>query len=136
MVKENPSTEPGSPRWFIDLDWCEQNDRSFLILAQGCLCPWCREQLKADEISAAKLVATIRDCCSKLPSFITGELPILAIILRLFLANGNEPLNLAELGRRLGECRGGATYCPSVDFLSRLLKDERYYGIRRVLTSI
>ena len=134
MVKENLSTEPGSPRWFIDLDWCEQNDRSFFTLAQGCLCPRCREQLKAGEISAAKLGATIRNCCSKLPGFITGELPVLAIIFRLFLANGNEPINLAELGRRLGEWRGGATYPPSAEFLSRLLKDERYYGIRRVLT--
>ncbi len=134
MVKENLGTEPGSPRWFIDLDCYEQNDRSFLILAQGCLCPRCREQLPAGEISAAKLVATIRDCCSKVPGFITGELPILAIIFRLFLANGNEPLNLAELGRRLAEWWGGGNYPPSAEFLSRLLKDERYYGIRRVLT--
>jgi hypothetical protein len=133
MVKENLGAEAGSPRWFIDLDWCEQNGRSFLILAQGCLCPRCREQLKTGEISAAKLVATVRDCCSKLPGFITGELPILTIIFRLFLANGNEPLNLAELGRRLGEWWGGGTYPPSAEFLSRLLKDEWYYGIRRVL---
>ena len=134
MVKENLGMEQGSPRWFIDLDWYEQNGRSFLTLAQGCLCPQCREQLQADEISVAQLVANIRDCCSKLPGFITGELPILAVIFRLFLANGNKPLNLAELGRRLGEWRGGATYPPSAEFLSRLLKDERYYGIRRVLT--
>lgn len=126
--------EQGSPRWFIDLDWYEQNGRSFLALAQGCLCPQCREQLQAGEISVAQLVANIRDCCSKLPGFITGELPILAVIFRLFLANGNEPLDLAELGRRLGEWRGEATYPPSAEFLSRLLKDERYYGIRRVLT--
>jgi hypothetical protein len=134
MVKENLGTEQGEPRWFIDLDWYEQNGRSFLTLAQGCLCPRCREQLKVAEISVAKLVANIRDCCSKIPGFITGELPILAIIFRLFLANGNEPLNLTELGRRLGGWRGGDTYPPSAEFLSRLLKDERYYGIRRVLT--
>lgn len=134
MVKENLGTAQDSPRWFIDLGWYEQNGRSFLILAQGCLCPRCREQLQAGEISAAKLVATIRDCCSKIPGFVTGELPILAIIFRIFLANGNEPLNLAELGRRLGEWRVGDTYLPSAEFLSRLLKDERYYGIRRVLT--
>ncbi len=134
MVKEKLGTEQGGQHWFIDLEWCEQNDRSFLILAQGCLCPRCREQLKAGEISADKLMANIRDCCSKIPGFITGELPILTIMFRLFLANGNEPLNLAELGGRLGEWRSGATYCPSAESLSRLLKDERYYGIRRVLT--
>ena len=134
MVKENLDAEQSKPRWFIDLDWYRQNGRSFATLAHGCLCPRCRERLKAGEISEAELAANIRDCCSKLPDFITGELAILAIIFRLFLANGNEPLNLAELGRRLGEWWSGATYPPSAEFLSRLLKDERYYGIRRVIT--
>ena len=101
MVRENLGAEQGGPRWFIDLDWYEQNGRSFLTLARGCLCPRCRERLGAGEISAAQLVANVRDCCSKLPGFITGELAILAIIFRLFLAGGNQPLNLAELSEML-----------------------------------
>jgi hypothetical protein len=133
VVKENPGTELGEPRWFIDLDWHERNGRSFLILAQGCLCPRCRERWETGEISATELVDNIRDCCSKLSGFITGELAILAIIFRLFLASGNEPLGLAELGKKLSEWLVGDTHRTSAEFLSRLLKDEGYYGIRQVL---
>ncbi len=134
MVEESLGTEQGEVSWFIDLNWYEQNSRSFLTLAQGCLCPRCRERLKAGEISAADLVANIRDCCSQLPGFITGDMAILAIMFRLFLANGNQPLGLAGLSKGLSEWLGGETHRTSAEFLSRLLKDERYYGIRRVLT--
>lgn len=132
MAKESLNMEQGAPRWFVDLDWYRQNARSFAGLAQGCLCPRCRGRLGRGEISEAELVANIRDCCSQLPGFITGELTILASVFRLFLAGGNEPLDLAELSRRLGERLGEESYRASVEVLSRLLEDERYYGIRRV----
>ncbi|GAI07324.1 unnamed protein product, partial [marine sediment metagenome] len=47
---------------------------------------------------AADLLTTIKDCCSKTPGFITDKLPILGSIFRLFLANGNQPLDVEELG--------------------------------------
>jgi len=132
VAKESLNTEPGTPHWFVDLDWYRQNARSFTALAQGCLCPRCRQRLEKGKLSEAELVANIRDCCSQLPDFITGELTILASVFRLFLAGGNEPLDLAELSRRLGERLGEESYRASVEVLSRLLEDERYYGIRRV----
>ncbi len=131
-MEENITTDQVRPGWFIDLDWFQQNDRSFSALAQCCLCPKCRERLKG-EISAADLLATINDCCSKTPGFITGELPILESIFRLFLANGNQPLDLEELGRQLSEWRGRDTYRTSAEILSRLLKTDQYYGLRQVL---
>ena len=134
MVKEKLGAQQSKPRWFIDLDWYKQTGRSFATLAQGCLCPRCRERLKAGEISEAELAANIRGCCSRLPGFITGEMAILAVIFRLFLANGNQPLTLAELSKGLSEWLGGNNYRTSVEVLSRLLEDERYYGIRRVLS--
>jgi hypothetical protein len=122
-------------RWFIDLDWLEQNNRSFLVLAQGCLCPKCRERLEEGkkEISAADLISSIGDCCSQTPGFITDRLPILEGIFRLFLTNGNQPLDLEELGKQLGEQRGGDSRRTSVEVLSRLLGNERYYGLRQVI---
>jgi hypothetical protein len=129
--KEDTSTNQVSPQWFIDLDWYEQSNCSFFALAQGCLCPKCRERLKR-EISAADILATIEDCCSKTPSFITGQLPILESIFRLFLTNGNKPLDLEELGRQLIEWRGGDTYRTSAEILSRLLAGDQYYGLRQV----
>ena len=131
MDKEDTNTNQVSPRWFIDLDWHQQNNRSFLALAQGCLCSKCQKRRKK-EISAEDLLATIKDCCSKTPDFITDKLPILESIFRLFLANGNQPLALEELGRQLSEWRGGDTYRTSAEILSRLLAGDQYYGLRPV----
>ncbi len=131
MNKEDTSTNQISPRWFIDLDWFQQSKRSFSTLAQGCLCPECQARLQG-EISTADLLTTVKDCCSKTPDFITGELPILESVFRLFLANGNQPLDLEELGRQLSEWRGGDTYRTSVEILSRLLSSDQYYGLRQI----
>jgi len=129
--KQDIITDQISPRWFIDLDWYHQNNRSFLALAQGCLCPECRVQLKEGEISAADLLTAIKDCCSKTPGFITGRLPILGSIFRLFLANGNQPLDLEEMGRQLSDWRGAETFGTSAQVLSRLLESDQYYGLRQ-----
>ena len=131
MDKEDTSTNQVSPRWFIDLDWHQPSNRSFSALARGCLCPKCRERLKG-EASSADLLTTIKDCCSKTPNFITGKLPIFESIFRLFLANGNQPLDLEKLGRQLSEWRGGDTYRTSAEILSRLLASDQYYGLRQV----
>lgn len=117
-------------RWFIDLDWLEQHNRSFLALAQGCLCSKCTKKQKDTEpISPAELISGIEGCCSKSSEFITSELPILDSIFRLFLANGNQPLSLQELSKQLAKRRGDSPRT-SVEVLSCLLGDERYYGLR------
>ncbi len=129
-MDEDITTEQVRPDWFINLDWFQQNDRSFSALAQSCLCSKCRGRLKG-EISAADLLTTIKDCCSKTPGFITGELPILECIFRLFLANDNQPFDLQELGRQLSDWRSGDTYRTSAEILPRLLKSDQYYGLRQ-----
>ena len=120
-------------RWFIDFDWLEQNNRSFLALAQGCLCPKCCERLAKSkkQLKAPALLAHIRDCCSQAPAFATDKLPVLESVFRLFLANGNQPLGLEELGKKLAEQRD-ASQRVSPEVLSRLLGNERYYGLRLV----
>jgi len=94
----------------------------------------CRERLKSGgaEISASELLSTIKDCCSKTPGFITRKLPILESIFRLFLANGNQPLDLEELSEKLRELLEGDTRRTSTEVLSRLLSHDRYYGLRQV----
>jgi len=132
MDEESITTDQVKPCWFIDLDWYQQNNRSFSGLAQGCLCPKCREQLKGGEVSAADLLATVKDCCSKNPGFISGNLPILESIFRLFLANGNQPLDAEELGSQLAQWRGGDTGRTSAEILSHLLESDQYYGLGQV----
>ena len=134
MDQVSTNTEQSRPRWFIDLDWLQQNSRSFSTLVQSYLCSKCRERLKVEkgEISADDLLLAIRDCCSKTSGFITDRLPILESIFRLLLANGNQPLDLEELERRLSEWWGGEAYRISTEILSRLLENDQYYGLCQV----
>ena len=130
--KKEISTDQPMTRWFIGLDWFQQNNRSFSALVSSYLCPKCAKQLSAEgkENPPDALLATIRDCCSHVPDFITDRLPILESVFRLFLANGNQPLELEELGNQLSELRGGDISRASPEILLRLLKNDRYYGLQ------
>jgi len=132
--REEVSTEESHFLWFIDLNWLKLNTRSFLPLAQAGLCPKCRQRLGEGEgePSVDDLLSSLRDCCSKTPEFITPNLPILESVFRLFLANGNQPLDLEELGKQLSEWRGGDTFRTSAEMLFRLLSSDQYYGIKPV----
>ena len=133
MVEEDIGVEQPVERWFIDLDRFPQNNLSFFALGRECLCPACRQRLTAPpaEIAAGDLLAAISDCCSKMSGFMHGDLPILESVFRLFLANRNQPLDLDELARELNERRVGGIYRTSPQILSRLLKNNRYYGLGR-----
>jgi len=132
MDKESIATDQVKPCWFIDVDWYQRNNRSFFGLAQGCLCSKCQEGLKGGEVSAADLMARVRDCCSKKPGFISGNLPILESIFRLFLANDNQPLDAEEVSGELVQWRGGDAARTSAEILSHLLESDQYYGLKQV----
>ena len=134
MTEEDVTTDQASPRWFIDFGWYQQSNRSLSVLARDYLCPECRERLTLSGagVPADEMVATIRDCCSRAPGFISSRTPILECVFRLFLANGNQPLDLEELGKELSERLGGDTYRTSTEVLSPLLSRDRYYGLRQV----
>ena len=129
IVAEKPKT-----RWFIAQDWFQQNNRSISPLLQNYLCPKCAKKLSSGkkENSPDVLMAAIRDCCSHTPDFINEHLPVMESVFRTLLANGNQPLNLEELGEQLRERRGGDTYHSSPEILSRLLVNDHYYGFGQV----
>lgn len=122
--------DPVTPRWCIDLEWYQQQNRSFLSLAWGYLCPKCSGKLKGKNTSVTGLLSKLKNCCAKSKDFITADLPITESIYRLFLANGNQPLNLEELGKRLSQLGNGDTYriTPTPEILRSLLESDRYYG--------
>ena len=128
------NTELLEQSWFIDLDWYRLNRRSFTTLAQRSLCPKCykRLQVKTGEIAAAGLFKAIKGCCSKEPGFISGRLSLLESMFRLFLANGNQPLNLEALVGQLRKWRGEGQHRPAAGVVSRLLASDQYYGLRPV----
>jgi hypothetical protein len=128
------SVEQEETRWAIDPEWFKANSRSMLALVKSGLCSKCRKRLDSGGKwgSLDDLMTAVRKCCSNEPDYINGGLPIMESVFRLFLANGNQGLDLIELGRQLSERRGVDTYRTSVEVLSRLLKYDKYYGIRPV----
>lgn len=134
MDSKEMSAECEEQNWHIDVGWLEQNSRSFSSMAERCLCPDCRKWFKNEQTrpSAEELFANIKDCCSGTTGFISGTTPIMESAFRLFLANGNQSLDLIEMGRQLSDWRGIDTYRTSLDVLSRLLNKDMYYGIRPV----
>jgi hypothetical protein len=133
LVEEDINAEQPTERWFINLDWFLQNNRSFPALAGRCLCPACRQRLMVPpaEVTAGDLLGAISSCCSKKSGFIHDSLPIMESVFRLFLANKNHPLDLEELSQGLNERRGRG-YRTSSEMLSRLLKSDCYYGLGQV----
>jgi len=130
MTKDDISTDQPRPRWFIDPDWYLQHGRAISALLHGCLCDDCRKKLSKEDNqpSDAELLNRIRECCNQSTGFITGQMPILESLFRLFIACGNEPMTVEEMGRQLSERRGGDITRTSEETLLRLLKNDRFYG--------
>jgi hypothetical protein len=126
------TTTPSEAQWCINLNWLKTNKRSFSTLAGDKLCAKCRKKLKTDtgEVKPADLLKAIQSCCSRNPDFITSALPFQESIFRVFLANGNKPMTLTELGQQLVQRRGADTSRTTVAFLSRLMQNDDYYGIK------
>ncbi len=134
MVKKTPP-KASVTGYAIDLEWYEQNHRSFAHAVRASLCDKCKRKIEGKEMPPHKIVAMIKGCCSKETGFINGRQPILESVFRIFLTNGNKPIELEELSKLLAEQRSGDTSRTAPQILSRLLHKEEYYGIRPVSTS-
>jgi len=119
-------------RYFIDLDWYQQQERSFATLTESRLCPTSRKKEKTK--SEAALLRTISQCCSKRDGFIAPNMPLLEMIFRLLLANGNQPLELGQMQEQLQKWLGDSSNARdlSVPKLKRILSNDKYYGLRPV----
>jgi len=116
--------------YFIDLDWYRQQERSFATLASSRLCPTSRKKEKTK--SEAVLLRAIKQCCSKRDGFVTPNMPLLEMVFRTFLANGNQPLNLEQIQEQLQTWLGDSSNARdlSIPKLKRILDNDRYYGLR------
>lgn len=117
-------------RYFIDLDWYKQQERSFATLVASRLCPTSRKKEKTK--SEAILLRAIKQCCSKRDGFIAPNMPLLEILFRIFLANGNQPLDLEQIQEQLQKWLGDSSNARdlSIAKLKRILDNDRYYGLR------
>ena len=138
MTSEHQEGQMGQ-KYFLDLEWYKDNNRSFDVLAQNRMCPdsfkgWNIET--SDDNSSttprsADAIAEIQRCCSKKPEFTNPNLTVMEILFRTLLSSGNQPLTLGELEARMREWVGGWDgRVINEDVLKRLVEADYFYGIR------
>jgi hypothetical protein len=102
----------------IDFDWWKQHDGNWRIYLYGYLCPEHREVFSNSEDnqsidwvdavtgevhSVDGLQHVLMTHCAKQPDFITTNTALVDAAFRVFLSNGNAPLNSAQLAEILGK---------------------------------
>jgi hypothetical protein len=145
--------EEDKPRYYIDEKWFTAHNKSFRAVAQTRMCASCRKKLGTEVQErvptidsrgrvvyemrsvpfASNPLTEIRRHCSKESGYLNAETPVVEALFRVFLANGNQPIDLDTIREQL------ATYVPSGDrprtytpeLLTRLLESDNRYGLRR-----
>ncbi|MBI2911545.1 MAG: hypothetical protein HYY05_05330 [Chloroflexi bacterium] len=129
---------PPPPLLSIDLAWYERTQRSLAALLVSRLCGQAgahagdRRTDGSGEPLIEELLADIERCCSGRPGFVTPRTPVLEAVFRAILANGNRPLPMPEVRRRLMGWLALHEASPviSEERLVRLVESDNFYGIR------
>lgn len=124
----------------IDFDWWKGHDRDWRVFLRSFLCEEHQalfENLDNDEtidwvdpdtgevIEVDGLQHTLISHCAKQDGFLTDKMSVVESVFRVFLANGNKPLNSVELGERIGR---------PADTILRTFSGLRVYkGIRPII---
>ncbi len=145
--------EEAKPRYYIDVKWYDEHERSFRAVAQTRLCEACKEKLGTETQErvptidprtgrvvfemrsvpfAQNPMSVIRSDCSKKREYITSETPLAEAIFRVFLASGNQPMEAErvreELGNYVAMSERPHNYGP--ELIERVIKADNYYGLR------
>ena len=130
-VENDVDNRDATIRCCIDMDWYKEQERSFMLLATSRLCPSSHKKLPKSE---AGLLSTLKQCCSKWDGFLNQNMPLMEIVFRLFLANGNKPLSLEQiqtkLQHQLTDTLGSRDI--SIPRLKRIIDDDHFYGVRQI----
>jgi hypothetical protein len=142
-----------SPRYFIDLKWYDENRRSFAAAARTRFCRSCQAKIGTETQErmptldpktgrvvfemrtvpyGANPLSAIRSCCSHASDYITPETPLLEAVFRVFLFNGNQPIDIEGIREQLSEWvpLSGKPHGYSVEVIRELIEHDDYYGLR------
>ncbi len=104
--------------YHIDFDWWNRADRNLRVYLKSHLCDVHREmyanstdadQVDWVDVHSAEvrpmdgILYLLRTHCSLQPDYIHDMTSIVDAVFRVFLANGNQPMNPRELGERVGK---------------------------------
>ncbi len=119
-------------KYFIDLDWYREQERSFARLAASRLCP--SSQKKKLPKSDAGLLKTVKECCSKTEGYITPDMTLSESVFRLLLASGNKPLTLKQIQARLLQRAGDLAGAKDISIpkLKRVIDHDKFYGLKPI----
>ncbi|MBM2811644.1 MAG: hypothetical protein HW416_2403 [Chloroflexi bacterium] len=142
-------------RYFIDADWYDENDLSFVDIVQARMCPQCQARLGEEEEEkypvadrktgrvtyevrktrfGSRPMPQVQKDCARKGGFIQPEMPVLEAVFRILLANANQPMPLAHIREQLRE------WCPTarcqwilmpVDVMRQVIERDHSYGLRR-----
>ncbi|HLA98628.1 MAG TPA: hypothetical protein VJL34_09240 [Anaerolineales bacterium] len=127
-------------RFHIDFDWWRKNDRDWRVYLRSNLCPEHQEAFANVDIDEQVdwvdpdsaevqrvdgLQHVLITHCAKQPGFISSHSTLVDATFRIFLANGNTPLNALELSDRLGR--------PANTILRTFTGARVYKGVRPCL---
>ncbi len=143
--------EEQAPRYYIDEKWFTIHNKSFRTVAQTRMCPQCRKKLGTEVQErvptvdgrgrvvyemrsvpfASNPLSEIRKHCSKEGGYLTSETPILEALFRVFLANGNQPVDLDAVRDQLNAYTTASERprAYNTELLQRLLRSENSYGL-------
>ena len=121
----------------IDFNWWQQNDRDWRVYLRSLMCEehqetfaeWDDENMLDwidPETAEVKVVDglqhTLMSHCALAPSFLDERTSLVESVFRLFLINGNNPMNSDELSEKLGR--------PAMTILRTLAGMRVYRGLR------
>jgi hypothetical protein len=127
-------------RFHIDYDWWHRNEREWRVYLLSHLCPEHRAALEsvsdqpmidwidpatAEVHSIDGIQHALISHCSLQPDYISPHTSLVDAVFRVFLANGNAPLSVAEIAQRINR--------PATTMLRTLSGNRVYKGIRPVL---
>jgi hypothetical protein len=102
----------------IDFDWWKGHDNNWRVFLFNCLCPEHQKMFEnqteggmidwidpetAEIRQVDGLQSTLMSHCVKEPGFVTANTAMVDAIFRMFLTNGNQPLNSQELSEKIGK---------------------------------
>ena len=137
LLREDESLMVGEPegepaRYYIDMSWYDQHDRSFRAVAQGRFCQSCQGKIGTVAEELVPMVDQKTQCCSKQRNYITPETPLLEAVFRVFLANGNQPATVERIREQLGDWISlrDRPHNYAGELIERLIATDHRYGLR------
>lgn len=123
----------------IDFAWWESNDRDWQVFLRSLLCPEHQQALASiqegqvidwidPQTAEVKPVDGIQNAlmshCALQPDFVNPHTAVVEAVFRIFLVNGNQPMNAEGLAARLNR--------PAETILRTLAGPRVYRGLRPV----